>query len=67
MGERQGVGERNERRECSGLEQADGDNHPERIDREVQQRSGRREDGENRELGTEDMKTVGEVSGNRTA
>ena len=67
VGERQCVGERNERRECSSLEQADGDNHPERIDREIQQRSGRRENGEKRKLGTKDMKPVGEACGKRTA
>ena len=67
MRKRQRIRKRNDWGECGGLKQADGHDHPERRDREIQQRRTRREDSENRKLGTKSMEKVGEASGKWTA
>ena len=37
------------------------------MDREIQQRSARCENGKDRQLGAKDMETIGEASGKRSA
>ena len=66
MGERQRVGERHERGKGSGLEQADDHDHPDGADRKIRQCGHRRENGEERKLGTKSVEAVSEASGERT-
>jgi hypothetical protein len=67
VGERQGVGERNERRERRGLQQADRHDRPESLSRQIEQRGACAQQGAHGKLRAQEMETIGQTPRERTA
>jgi hypothetical protein len=67
VSERQGVGQRNERRERRGLQQADRHDHPKSMGRQIKQRGACGQNGAHGELRAQEMETIGQTPRDRTA
>jgi hypothetical protein len=67
MGQRQGVSQRNERRGRRGLQQTHRHDGPEPMSRQIEQRGACGQNGAEGELCAQEVETIGQTPGERTA